>query len=138
MNEDEQLLQTILAAEPPAAWEAMLIYADWLEERGISEAVGWRALAIRKLWPKRCITGGDLQHGVRYHWEESITVYQSIGEDRHLPTDGDVGRLEIILHVGVRHLTRAHSEGWQIILPGHSRLYARPFSEPRRAGFGSF
>ncbi len=43
------LLRAVLRRD----YEAMLVYADWLEERGDRSADGWRQIAKRRLWPYR-------------------------------------------------------------------------------------
>ncbi len=71
MTHDAAFLHAIVDAQPgQARWFAMRIYADYLEERGREEAIGWRWLAKRKKWPFH------MTNGVPYYrwWYETRGV----------------------------------------------------------------
>lgn len=57
MTDREQLLAAILTSTPHDCWDAMQVYADWLDERGQPEATGWRLLADLKAWPRLAENG---------------------------------------------------------------------------------
>lgn len=49
MPETYPLLRAIL--EHPREWDRLAVYADWLDEVGSPEALGWRLMASERQWP---------------------------------------------------------------------------------------
>lgn len=104
MTDREALLQAILESEPPAAFDAMYVYADWLDERGIGEAVGWRAMAAREIWP----TASAKHHSLLIAY---VVANDGLGTIAFMNSEG---RMDVLLIEVAKYLS---GQNWVIASP---------------------